>query len=155
MGWTFKRDASKADIIRECLESWDNTVTEENKAYTDKPLGTRIRSEVLRYRVIGNNLWAVRETTYTAPDGKTEKRLWIALSLLDREPGYGWGHKDLDESMGPAETNCPVEFLDAVPLPEGPYAAKWREEVRGATLAGLPLFGVARVEPQMSLFKTA
>jgi hypothetical protein len=77
----------------------------------------------------GNNLWAVQEGTKR--DGTPV--LFIALYMLRGRNGSsdGWGYKDMDESAGPTATNCPLSYLDMVPVGPG-YAAEWREQVRAA-----------------------
>jgi len=119
MGWTFRRGASKETIIHDILEPWDTTATEETAKswYGAKPAGTRTQSIVLAYRCVGNSLWYVRETTTTKPDGTVTTEKWIGLSLLDKDGSYGWGHKDMEEAMGPYDDTCPVEHG---------AAARWR-----------------------------
>jgi hypothetical protein len=85
---------------------------------------------VLAYRCVGNSLWYVRETTTTKPDGTVTTEKWIGLSLLDKDGSYGWGHKDMEEAMGPYDDTCPVEFLDMAPQPDGEFCAKWRDAIR-------------------------
>lgn len=111
MGWTFRCDPrfKKADLIAELT--------------SDAHWGAGWR--VLAHSVCGNNLWTVIEK----PDGTR----FIALDLLqagNKAHGEGWGHKDLCESMGPSQVDCPLKFLDMVPMPESEYAAGWRESVR-------------------------
>ncbi len=132
MGWTFTRGASKEKIMDEILEPWDTTATEETAKswYGAKPAGTRTQSIVLAYRCVGDSLWYVRETTTTKPDGTVTVEKWIGLSLLEKDGSYGWGHKDMEESMGPYDDTCPVEFLDMAPQPEGEFCGRWREAIR-------------------------
>ena len=44
--------------------------------------------------------------------------------------GYIFGYKDMDESVGPCERDCPAGILDLLTPTEYPYAIKWREECR-------------------------
>lgn len=67
----------------------------------------------------GNHLWVVHE------DRKGER--FIVLYLLQNQQGYGWGYKDIDESMGPYYYSCPLKFLELAPKAAN---AEWREEVR-------------------------
>lgn len=70
----------------------------------------------------GRNLWVI----FKHPKGFD----FIALFLIRRHQGV-YGYKDLTECMGPAEHDCPLEFLELVPLPtDSKYAAGWREHVR-------------------------
>src|SRR5205085_8215381 len=69
-------------------------------------------------------LWTVWEIT-RKPGG--EKERYIGLDLLGTDGEGNWGYKDLEESMGVYEVNCPLSFLALVPqvANEG-----WRERVR-------------------------
>jgi hypothetical protein len=111
MGWSFRCDPrfTKADLVAELTSA----------AYW----GAHVR--VLASAVRGSHLWQVIEK----PDGQR----FIALDLLragSKAHGEGWGHKDLCESMGPCEVDCPLSFLDMAPMPDSKYAAGWRESVR-------------------------
>ena len=71
----------------------------------------------------GNDMWTVQET----PTGER----FICLYKIVGGRGQDWGYKDIDESMGPYETSCPLSFFDMVPCPEG-YAVEFRERCREA-----------------------
>ena len=78
--------------------------------------------EMLDSAVVGNNFWYLMR----APSGEVS----IGLNLMKSGgSGYGWGTKELTESMGPNELNCPLHFLDKASPPKY-YAAEWREAVR-------------------------
>jgi len=68
--------------------------------------------------------------------GKTgELRKWICIYLLQRDQGYGWGYKDIDESMGPVQKECPVSYLDEADEATHQFAKEWRAEVRAIAAA--------------------
>ena len=108
MGWLFTEDASRSDIINKL------TSPEENN--------TR-RWETLAHCVRGNVLWAVIEITCKQDD--TRKR-FIACDLLSSDKDYGWGYKDMEESMFPYYFSCPLTYLNMVPVAN----ADWRTEVQ-------------------------
>lgn len=114
MGWTCTPGASKKDIIADrCrTQQWANGATQ-------------YRLETVKRRIIGNCLWAIRERYI---NDELDVR-YIALDLLGSD-GDGWCYKDLSESVGPAEVNCPLSYLEEVDMPEGESAANWREAVR-------------------------
>ena len=65
-------------------------------------------------------------------DGKT----FIFVALIERDR-IGYGYKDMDESMGPNNVDCPLSILDAASPVEDLYsgdplewATKWRANVR-------------------------
>lgn len=70
----------------------------------------------------GRNLWVV----YRHPKGYE----FIALYKMQKA-GKVWLYKDMTESCGPVEVDCPLKFLERVPLRANEqYAPKWREGVR-------------------------
>ena len=108
MGWTFTRDASRADIIAERIEAWSN----------DTHTG-----RTLRHCLKGNCLWSVRSII----DKRTRRiERYIGCDLLQSERGYGWGYKDMCESSGPYYYSCPLAYLELVPVAN----PAWRERVR-------------------------
>lgn len=115
MGWTHTAGATKSDIIKDCIrvQGW----------------GESREGLAIEHCVRGNVLWTVhviREVTTHA-----EVARFIGCFLLRSNPGYGWGYKDMDESMGPCYYSCPLGYLDMVPCPDNvPYAKAWREKVR-------------------------
>jgi hypothetical protein len=108
MGWSSGWH-SRSDLIRHL------TTGQESKTY-----------RVLRHCFVGNNLWSVAEVT---PPGGTPER-FIRLDMIRRYRADDWGYKDVEESMGPCETSCPLAYLDMVPDVPAPYGAAWRERVR-------------------------
>jgi hypothetical protein len=115
MGWLYKHGATRRDIIE------DVTAPQSNDAGH--------KWTTLKRRAVGNNLWAVIEHAY--PEGNTER--YIMLFKLAKS-GDGWGYKDIGESCGPYEDNCPLSFFDLAPLADDDdsYARAWRDRVRQA-----------------------
>lgn len=73
-------------------------------------------------------LWSVHEVTYK--DGRPSER-WISCDLLQYKKDFGWGCKDMDETMGPYYFTCPLKYLKMVPVDKYPRTTnvEWREEV--------------------------
>jgi len=44
--------------------------------------------------------------------------------------GYIFGYKDMEESMGPCEAECPESILDLLTPTDKPYAIEWRARCR-------------------------
>lgn len=113
MGWIFKTNQSKADLIA------DRTRNQETEG---------CKYECLSYRVIGNHLWKISKYT-NKETGKVIME--ICLDLLSSQKNYGWGYKDLCESMGPSYYDCPLSFLNECPaVLDSQYAVGWRDAVR-------------------------
>lgn len=111
MGWTFGWD-SKRELIEHLTES----ITE--------------RYDILRSSTVGGNFWFAAENKETK-----ERSIGLCLLKGDRVRGYNgpqWGYKDLSESMGPCEVNCPLAMLDLVPDPGWRWedSEPWRDRVR-------------------------
>jgi hypothetical protein len=67
----------------------------------------------------------------------------ICGSARSEEPS--WGYKDIEETMGPVELDCPLDLFDLVPEPTGDdqsakWAREWRERVRAFHARGAEVF---------------
>ena len=117
MGWLITAGATKSDVIRDCIrmQGW----------------GEGREGGAIEHCVRGNVLWTVHVIRDVAT--KAEVQRFIGCFLLRSDPGYGWGYKDIEESMGPCYYSCPLGYLDMVRCPEdtpSSYAKAWREKVR-------------------------
>lgn len=100
MGWTFLYDApEKRDVIADVTKGSDTL-------------------KCVRKAIHGNELWTIWQNTETGLK-------YIVLFLLARSNG-NWGYKDMTESMGPYYYQCPLSFLDEVPV----VNEEWRKGVR-------------------------
>lgn len=82
---------------------------------------------VIDHSLRGNNLWLLCQR-------KDSGFKFIVLCKLKYAKGAGpwdheWGYKDIDESMGPCELDCPEKFL-AQSDDTSPYGTAWRESCR-------------------------
>ncbi len=85
-------------------------------------------SKVLRSALVGMRVYyaAVEQIRITTG----EREVWAAICLVrynprDRE-GYIFGYKDMEESMGPCECECPEAILDLLTPTDRGYALQWR-----------------------------
>jgi hypothetical protein len=84
------------------------------------------------YRVLDSALVRMK-TFYAAVEriDKTtgEREVWAAVILCNYAPKdrYNFGWKDMDETMGPCETECPERILKLLTPTESKYAQEWRE----------------------------
>jgi hypothetical protein len=117
MGWLISYDKTKKQTIAE------RTETQFGEC------GTR-RWSYPKHCIRGNCLWKIAVYSEKQNGEWVEVDRLIALDLLRKDEGMGWGYKDIDETMGPVETSCPISYLDMVPCPDSEYARKWRERVR-------------------------
>lgn len=125
MGWLFKAGYSRKDLIADRTKDWGRT----------NPDGTVIQTTCLAscYRggVFSGVLWTVWERTFTKEGQQVEPtQRWIGCDLLRSQKDYGWGYKDMEESMHPYFYSCPLSYLDLVPLEQYGGNTEWRELVR-------------------------
>lgn len=114
MGWLFSHyPSSKADFLRSRFQDFAPA------------------AEVVAHHCGTRTVWMVLEVKdnskcYTRwPIGHR----FLCVDLVECHKGC-WGYKDMDETSGPYECDCPLRFLDMVPQPEGQYVADFRQRVR-------------------------
>jgi hypothetical protein len=125
MGWLFTAGTTRRNQIDERTKDWEQMT----------PDGVLVKSVCLAhcYRggVFSGVLWTVWERTFTK-DGQDTKpsQRWIGCDLLRYQRDYGWGYKDMEESMFPYYFSCPLGYLEMVPT--GRYGGHpiWRQGVR-------------------------
>ncbi|MEJ1397814.1 MAG: hypothetical protein RPU52_09860 [Candidatus Sedimenticola sp. (ex Thyasira tokunagai)] len=107
MGWLFTQGASRRDIINNLVQPEEN----ENR-----------RWETITHCLRGNVLWSIIKLTKKSGE---IIETFIGCHLLSNDKGYGWGYKDMCESMGPCYYTCPIKYLEMVPVAN----QAWRDEV--------------------------
>ena len=75
----------------------------------------------ITHRVVGSHVWQLVQR----PDGTK----FIALDLIAKERGGGWGYKSMDEDWGPYYYECPLALLDRADPPATENAKAWRIKV--------------------------
>ncbi len=128
MGWTFMRSRGKdrITIIRELLDYDTDTYTQE--IIDHAAVGTTVYLLVKR---TPKGTWEPNSTYINDTDGSFR---WIAVFLTRyARDACDFGYKDMEESMGPNESRCPLRLItrasslrNADPAVEGHYAARWR-----------------------------
>lgn len=133
MGWTSSRDwRTLKGIIANRIEGWTQTDPKvlENQG-CDKIEATCLNHCVRGAVTHSCRLWTVWEHRKYLNGALIATDRFIGIDLLefDRREKC-WGYKDMCETMGVYEVDCPLSYLDLVPCPAGEYAAPWREKVR-------------------------
>lgn len=136
MGWTYKtHPGGLKELLEERSRGWENQRKDGSKAVT-----TLLARCFKGMPTHGGNLWKVYEQTVYAADGSVLKTgRFIALDLIACSKGC-WGYKDLEESDGPCEVNCPLSYIEMVPGGEG-FAPAWKQRVRD--------FHASQVKPEL------
>lgn len=104
-------------------------------------------------RVLRSALVAMR-TYYAAVELVRDDRPREVFALVclvrynprDRE-GYVFGYKDMDEGMGPNESDCPEAILDLLTPTDRPYAVAWRARCRANAAARRALSAKPKPRP--------
>jgi len=89
------------------------------------------RSKVLRSAMSGKRTYYAA-VEHTRPDDTRVVFAAVCLvryNLRDRE-GYIFGYKDMDESVGPCESDCPQAILDLLTPTDSAFALEWRARCR-------------------------
>jgi hypothetical protein len=120
MGWLFMKSLKGHSGPRQYLDA---------QFTYDRPDHT---SKVLRSALIGMRVYYAAVEHVLTADGARD--VWALICLVrysprDRE-GYIFGYKDMSESMGPYECDCPESILDLLTPTEKAYAVNWRGKCR-------------------------
>ena len=119
MGWTYSDSWGSASAMRDYLRG----------------SLTSAGNEIVKDALVGYG-----HRYYAAIKGK-DGHTGIFVALINGSRANGYGYKDMDESMGPCEHDCPLSVLDAAsPIEDlyGPvkedggakWATDWRAKVR-------------------------
>ncbi len=125
MGWLFTAGTTRRDQIEERTRAWERSSDD----------GLLVKTSCLAHCYRGGAfsgvLWTVWERTFTSGDQQTQPtERWIGCDLLRYQRDYGWGYKNMEESMHPYFYSCPLKYLDLVPIEQYGGHPEWRELVR-------------------------
>lgn len=122
MGWTWqcaKFYDRKGNIDRksECddLYTWNNEET-----------GDKCR--VLKSAMVGATWYGACERT--RPNQNPYVFAGVCLTSVDSREYCNFGYKDMDESMGPCEHDCPLSILKLLSHRDDEWAVEWRTACR-------------------------
>lgn len=121
MGWTFTYRGSTP--IKEFLI---NQINCENESGCWKVLDIAI----VKFRTAYMAVEMIRRNQRTGEIDMATKKIVAFVFLLDFRPldHCDIGYKDMDESMGPFECECPERILSILTPTEHEYAREWREQ---------------------------
>ena len=125
MGWLFSRGCSRKEMVARRTKNWSHST--EN--------GMQVDSVCLAHCYRGGTfsgvLWAAWERTFQQNGAEVQPtERWITCDLLRYERDYGWGYKDMDESMHPHYFSCPLKYLNLVPIEQFGGRPEWRDAVQ-------------------------
>ena len=103
---------------------------------------TEPRMRAISIARFGMTWYAAVEACYATPEAARacsykrafpptdDGRYVFGAVFLTQIGGYGWGYKDLDETMGPVASEAPAAILDRLTPTTAPHALDWRERCR-------------------------
>ena len=134
MGWTsyhveatYNPKAKKYTIDRkaECDTLFNTDMVTGND---DRIIG---KFEVLKSYMVGSTYYAAVKRTKFATETEPENSCVFAavvLTQVDSKDYYNFAYKDMDETVGPYQYNCPKSILDLLSPTDNEYAKNWREQ---------------------------
>lgn len=129
MGWLYKKSLNGHATPRAHL---DAQFTYQRDTHTSKVL----RSALIK----GRTYYAALEHIIIET-GAREVRALVCLVNYNPKArdGYIFGYKDMDETMGPYECDCPEVILDLLTPTQSDNARQWRDNCRAANKPKLHL----------------
>lgn len=121
MGWTsynakFYNSKGQVDRVKEC----EDILTEKNG-----PNGSWIPLKVI---AVGNTVYAA--VRRIKPDGTNYVFAAVVLTSTNMRDYYNFSYKDMDETCGPCECDCPASILKLLSPTDNEYANNWRDRCR-------------------------
>lgn len=131
MGWTSYCAQTKyknGKIIIDRKEECDNIFNQDMVTYdSDKVIG---KYEVLKSAMVGSTYYAAVKRTKFATDTEKENSIVFAaicLTSTNLKDYYNFSYKDMDETCGPYQCDCPKGILDLLTPTDHEYANEWRQ----------------------------
>jgi hypothetical protein len=92
---------------------------------------TCLKSQFRGNVMFKGNFWTLWEQKHLDASGHAVRptRRFVVCFMMQCYSGC-WGWKDVDETMGPIDINCPLSYIEQCTEPENEYAKVWRERVR-------------------------
>jgi hypothetical protein len=122
MGWTWQ-----------CAKFYDRRGSIDRKAecddlYTWNNEETGDKCRVLKSAMVGATWYGACERS--RPGQEPYVFAGVCLTSVDSREYCNFGYKDMDESMGPCERDCPVSILNLLSHRDDEWALEWREDCR-------------------------
>ena len=124
MGWTYTYRGSTS--VKEFLADRINCENENGKWLILDIAIVRIRTAYMAVEIL-------RRSKETGQLDTATRKVVAFVFLLDyrpSDPDYDMGYKDMDESMGPYESECPERILQLLSPTDHEYALAWRQRCR-------------------------
>jgi len=130
MGWTSYCAQTKyknGKIIIDRKEECDNIFNQDMVTHdSDEIVG---KYEVLKSAMVGSTYYAAIKQTKFATETEEEHSIVFAVVCLtstNLNEYYNFSYKDMDETCGPYQFDCPKGILDLLTPTDNEYANEWR-----------------------------
>lgn len=127
MGWTEYHAScyrnKKIDRKAECDALFNDDMVLDHKV-----IG---KFEVLKSSMVGSTYYAAVKKTKFATETEPEKSCVFAavcLTSTNMKDYYNFAYKDMDETCGPYNYDCPKGILDLLTPTDNEFAKNWREK---------------------------
>jgi hypothetical protein len=72
----------------------------------------------------------VKRAFYAAVRTKSTGEIWglVVLTRSDKDPYYNFCYKDMDETVGPYECECPARIIKMLTPTDSQWANEWRQK---------------------------
>ncbi len=128
MGWTYF-----SSLGRDTIDLLKSEMEGENDFAKWQWLDHARRGSVVYAVIRKTPKLPSNDTTYVHDADGSFRFIVVLQTSRKGEPGYDFGYKDITESMGPVEKDCPLRLLDlASPLRDDyqGYGRQWRDACR-------------------------
>lgn len=116
MGWTFTRKEKNETVLQFFENSFN--YTREDGSY----------GKILKCKVVGmKTAYMAYEIKQADPAAVKIVALVCLLEYRPKDYWYNFGYKDMDETVGPCESNCPEDILKMLTPTDYEYAIEWRK----------------------------
>lgn len=123
MDWLFMRDMGGCATPRSYL---DNQFTYQRDTH---------RLTVLASAMVGSTYYAACERLAADAERIVFAIVCLTKTSTGARDGCTFGYKDMDETVGPNESECPAALLDELTETDSEYALAWRARCRANLLA--------------------
>lgn len=133
MGWTsyhanYYKKNGEIDRKAECDAYWQEGLNQGH-------------FKVLRSSMVGSTYYAAvkpllrrlrdgHDTYEPIPEEEQNVFGVVFLTAIDMHDFFNFAYKDMDETCGPAQTDCPIGILDLLADTNNEFAIAWRRECR-------------------------
>ena len=125
MGWTWQHEDETWKNGRYSLDRkaiCDRFITQEAEEIDGHWYPKR---EVLKSSMVGSVYYAAVRTR--RKDGSSEVCAAVFLTKINSRDYFNFGYKDMDETCGPGESQCPTGILKLLTETDSEYAKMWRK----------------------------